>query len=197
MTAPLTGLPTRVRVLGTAGSLREGSYNAALLRAAAELAPPGLEVTIFSRLGELPHYNADLDVGDGPEPVAALRRALRETDALLIVTPEYNFGIPGVLKNAIDWASRPSQTTPLHGMPAGIMGAATGLVGTARAQLALRQAFVFTRTCPLSAPEVLVSKAQEKFDAAGQLHDEATRTIVRDYMERLRRWTLQLKRDVE
>ena len=197
MTAPLTDPSTKVQVLGVAGSLRQGSYNAALLRAAVELAPPGLGVTVFSQLGELPFYNADLDIGDGPEPVAALRRALRETDALLIVTPEYNSGIPGVLKNAIDWASRPSQTTPLHGMPAGIMGAATGLVGTARAQLALRQAFVFTQTCPLSAPEVLVSKAHEKFDAAGRLQDEATRTVVRDYLERLRRWTLQLKHCVE
>jgi chromate reductase len=197
MTATPAGLPTTLRVLGIAGSLRRGSYNAALLRAAAELAPPGLEVIIFPLLGELPLYNGDLDVGDGPEPVAALRRALRETDALLITTPEYNFGIPGVLKNALDWASRPPQTTALHGMPAGIMGAATGLVGTARAQLALRQAFVFTQTHPLSAPEVLVSKAQEKFDEGGQLRDEATRTVVRDYMERLRHWALQLRQRVE
>lgn len=187
-----------VRVLGIAGSLRAGSYNQALLRAAAELAPEGMQVEAFARLREVPPYDADQDPPDAPEqapePVRALRDALRAADALLIVTPEYNYGVPGVLKNALDWASRPPATTPLHDMPAGIMGAATGAVGTARAQLQLRQAFVFTQTYPLAAPEVLVSHAAQKFDAEGRLTDEATRAFVRDHMARLLAWTRRLRR---
>jgi chromate reductase len=122
---------------------------------------------------------------------------LAASDAVLFVTPEYNYGVPGVLKNALDWASRPPTTTPLHGMPAGIMGAATGMIGTARAQLQLRQALVYTHTYPLAAPEVLVARAQDKFDASGKLHDEPTRKFVADYMESLRLWTIRLRRPAE
>jgi chromate reductase len=189
---PVSSRP--LRVLGIAGSLRKGSYNVALLRAAIELAPAGMEVRVYSRIGELPHYNADLESGSCPEPVSALREEFAASDAVLFVTPEYNYGVPGVLKNALDWASRPPTTTPLHGMPVGIMGAATGMVGTARAQLQLRQALVFTRSYPLAAPEVLVSRAQEKFDEKGTLHDETTRKFVAEYMEALRRWTMTLRR---
>jgi chromate reductase, NAD(P)H dehydrogenase (quinone) len=181
-----------VRVLGIAGSLRHGSYNKMLLRAATELAPQGMELTTFERLADIPLYNADLDVGDGPEPVRALRAALAGADALLIATPEYNYGVPGVLKNVIDWASRPPATSPLCGMPAGLMGASAGTSGTMRAQLALRQSFVFTQTYALQAPEVLVARAAEKFDATGRLVDEKTRDVLRTYLAALVAWTRKL-----
>lgn len=184
---------TDVRVLGIAGSLRERSYNRALLRACLELAPSGMRIETFERLRDIPPYDADVQERGDPEPVSALKEAMRGAQALLVVTPEYNFGIPGVLKNAIDWASRPPATTPLKGMPAGIMGASQGVVGTARAQLALRQAFVFTQTYPLAAPEVLVSRAQDKFDAELRLTDETTRDFVRTYLASLLEWTRRLR----
>lgn len=182
-----------VRVLGIAGSLRQGSYNKMLLRAAAELRPPGMELTIFERLADVPPYNGDLDVGEGPEPVRALRQALAGAEALLIATPEYNYSVPGVLKNAIDWASRPPATSPLRGMPAAIMGASGGMSGTMRAQLALRQTFVFTQTYALQGPEVVVSRAAEKFDATGRLVDEKTRDILKQHLAALVAWTRKLR----
>ena len=184
---------TVVRVLGICGSLRSGSFNRMLLKAAQELAPPEMSITTFDRIGEIPHYNFDLDVSPGPEPVAALRQAIRDADALLIATPEYNFSVPGVLKNAIDWASRPAATSSLKGKAASIMGAAGGMVGTARAQLALRQSFVFTQTYPLQAPEILVSKAHEKFNAEGQLIDETTREMLRKHLAALHDWAVRLR----
>ena len=182
-----------VRVLGIAGSLRQGSYNKMLLSAAAGLAPPSMELTTFERLADVPLYNADLDVGEGPEPVRALRQALAAADALLIATPEYNYSIPGVLKNAIDWASRPPATSPLRGMPTAIMGASGGMSGTMRAQLALRQVFVFTQTYALQGPEVLVARAAEKFDATGRLVDEATRDTLQRHLTALVAWTRKLR----
>jgi chromate reductase, NAD(P)H dehydrogenase (quinone) len=147
-----------------------------------------MEISVFDRLGELPHYNADVDAQGTPEPVAALRTAIHEADALLIATPEYNYGIPGVLKNAIDWASRPSATSVLKGKPTGIMGASPGMSGTARAQLQLRQAFVFTQTYVLQGPEVLVRDARSKFDQEGRLTDEGTRDFLRKHLEALVDW---------
>ncbi len=135
-----------IKVFGIAGSLRAGSSNKALLRAAAELAPEGMEIRLFERLAEVPLYNEDVEKAGEPESVAALKGAIREADALLFATPEYNYGVPGVLKNAIDWASRPPRNSVLNGKPAAIMGATPGTSGTARAQLALRQSFVFTQT---------------------------------------------------
>jgi len=181
-----------VRVLGIAGSLRAASFNRALLRAAQELAPGGMEIGIFD-IAPIPLYNADVEAKGDPEPVAALKTAIREADALLIVTPEYNFGVPGVLKNAIDWASRPPAQTPLRGKPAAIMGATPGQGGTIRAQMQLRQAFVFTQTIALLQPEVLVTKAHEKFDKDGRLIDELTRGFVKKQLEALMDWTLRLR----
>src|ERR1043166_7383167 len=112
-----------VRVCGIAGSLRKGSYNRALLRAAVELAPDGLEITVFERLGDVPLYNADVEAEGDPEPVVALKAAIRQADALLIATPEYNYGVPAALKNAVDWASRPPSKSVLDGKPAALMGA--------------------------------------------------------------------------
>jgi chromate reductase len=176
-------------VCGIAGSLRRGSYNQALLRAARELAPDGMEVRIFDRLGELPLFNQDLEAEGDPEPVQALKRAIGEADALLIATPEYNHGVPGVLKNAIDWASRPARASVLAGKPTAVFGASPGATGTARAQSQLRQSFVFTRTPAVLQPEILVFRAHDKFDARGELTDEKTREFVGKLLGELAHWT--------
>ena len=181
-----------MRVCGIAGSLRAASFNRALLRAAIELAPDGMEIVPFTRLGEIPLYDGDVEARGDPEPVAALKAAIREADALLVVTPEYNYGVPGVLKNAIDWASRPPTGSVLNGKPAAIMGATPGRAGTARAQLALRQSFVFTQTRVLPGPEVLVAEATKRFGPDGALTDETTRRFVRDLLERLQAWTARV-----
>ena len=182
----------KLSVLGIAGSLRAGSFNRALLRAGQELAPPGMEITTFD-LAPIPLYNGDVEAEGDPEPVAALKAAIRQADALLIVTPEYNFGVPGVLKNAIDWASRPPRSSALHGKQAAIMGATPGMGGTVRAQMQLRQAFVFTQTCAVLSPEILVARAGEKFDASGRLTDEKTRQFVGQLLQALADWTLRLQ----
>src|SRR5207247_7878138 len=131
-----------------------------LLRAAIELAPAGMEITTFNRLGDIPPYNDDVMAKGDPEPVAAFKTAIREADALLIATPEYNYGVPGPLKNAIDWASRPAASTPLKGKLALIIGASPGPGGTVRAQLALRQSFVFTQTWALPGPEYALARCE-------------------------------------
>lgn len=180
-------------VCGIAGSLREKSYNRALLRAARELAPEGMEVRIFERLAELPLFNQDVEAAGDPEPVQALKRAIAAAGALLIATPEYNHGVPGVLKNALDWASRPPRGSVLAGKPAAIFGASPGVTGTARAQSQLRQAFVFTQTPALLQPEILVYRAHEKFDADGRLTDEKTREFVGRLLRELADWTRRLR----
>ena len=182
----------KLRVLGIAGSLRAGSFNRALLRAAQELAPSGMEITAFD-LAPIPLYNGDVEAQGDPEPVAALKTAIRQADALLIATPEYNFGVPGVLKNAIDWASRPPRASALQGKPVAIMGATPGMGGTGRAQMQLRQAFVFTQSYALLAPEVLVAKAADKFDASGRLTDEPTRKFVGQLLQALAQWAQRFK----
>ncbi|HUF75606.1 MAG TPA: NADPH-dependent FMN reductase [Longimicrobiales bacterium] len=183
----------RLVVCGIAGSLRTGSYNRALLRAAQELAPDDMEIRIFDRVGEIPLYNADVDAEGAPEPVQALKHAIGEANALLIATPEYNHGVPGVLKNAIDWASRPARSSVLGGKPAAILGASPGVTGTARAQSQLRQAFVSTNTPVLLQPEILVYRANEKFDDDGRLTDEKTREFVGKLLVGLADWTRRLE----
>ena len=170
-------------VVGFAGSLRRGSYNRALLRAALELAPPALHIVI-QELDDIPLYNGDIETAGTPQSVAQLRDALRKADGLLIATPEYNYGVPGVLKNAIDWLSRPPRDSALNGKVAAVMGASQGTTGTARGQLQLRQAFVFTNTYALLQPEVLVGLAQEKFGADGRLVHQATRDVLAAFLER-------------
>ncbi|BAH39229.1 MAG TPA: NAD(P)H-dependent oxidoreductase [Gemmatimonas aurantiaca] len=179
-------------VCAIAGSLRQASYNRALLRAAQELAPEGMEIRIFDRVGDLPLFDQDLEAQGDPEPVVAMRRAIAEADALLIATPEYNHGVPGVLKNAIDWASRPPRGAVLAGKPTAILGASPGVTGTARAQSQLRQTFVFTDTPVLPQPEILVYRAHEKFDAEGRLTDERTREFVGKLLVGLASWTRRL-----
>jgi chromate reductase len=181
-----------LKVLGIPGSLRRASYNRALLVAAQELAPPGMRIDIHDLHG-LPLFDEDVEAQGVPDAVAALRGAIAAADALLIATPEYNHGVPGVLKNAIDWASRPPRGSPLAGKPTAILGASPGATGTARAQSQLRQAFVFTRTPAVLQPEILVYRAHEKFDAAGRLTDETTRTFVRKLLDALVDWTARMR----
>jgi chromate reductase len=183
-----------VKVLGFAGSLRRASYNRALLRAAVELAPAGMAIETFE-LQPLPLYDGDLDVAGGPEPVRAFKDAIRGSDALLIACPEYNYGVPGVLKNAIDWASRPAAdgARVLEGKAAAIIGASPGMGGTMRAQLQLRQAFVFTETYPLMQPEFVLPRCQEKFDADGRLTDAASRKRLSEVLVALAAWAERLR----
>jgi chromate reductase len=175
-----------MRLLGIAGSLRERSYNRALLRAAAELAPPGVVLEEHDLRG-LPFYDGDLEAAGDPEPVTELKNAIRRADGLVIATPEYNRGIPGGLKNAIDWASRPALASPLSGKPVAIMGASTGRSGTARAQQQLREALGFPRAVVLEEPEVLVPEAYLHFDENGELVDEETREQIAELLAELTR----------
>ena len=188
-----TESPRPLRVLGFAGSLRAASYNRMLLRAAVELAPEGMEIEVFD-IGGIPLFNEDVEAAGTPPAVEAFRDAIRRADAMLIATPEYNHGVPGVLKNAIDWASRPPRKSPLAGKPAAVFGASPGATGTARAQTQLRASFVFTDTPVLPQPEVLVFRAHEKFDADGRLTDEPTRAFVGRLLVALADWTTRLAR---
>src|ERR671930_1852172 len=128
-----------MRILGLSGSLRRDSHNTSLLRAAAMSLPPGVELDLYDELGELPHYNADLDDDPPVESVARLREAIADADGVLIATPEFNGSIPGVLKNALDWASRPFPESALRGKPAAVIGASTGLFGAVWAQAETRK----------------------------------------------------------
>src|SRR5215212_3108928 len=179
--------PRSIRVLGMSGSLRRASFNTAALRAAAELAPAGMEVETYSGLAAIPPYNDDVRQQGYPPPVADLRARIKAADALLIATPEYNYSVPGVLKNAIDWASRPPDQ-PFDGKPIAIMGASPGQIGTARAQYHLRQMLVFLDAFPLNKPEVLIN-----FDEAGRLTDEPTRAFIGKLLNSLREWTGRLQ----
>jgi chromate reductase, NAD(P)H dehydrogenase (quinone) len=176
-----------VRVLGFAGSLRQGSYNRALLRAAVEQAPEDMAIAIFDLAG-VPLYNGDVEAEGDPEPVTAFKRAIEEADGVLMVTPEYNHGVPGVMKNAVDWASRPPGGAALGGKPVGIIGASPGITGSARGQSQLRQAFEFTNSYCMPQPELLVFRAHEKFDADGRLTDEATRGHLERYLAAFTAW---------
>ncbi len=185
-------MDTPIKILGFAGSLRKASYNRGALRAAQELVPPGATLEI-AEIDQLPLYNQDLEA-DPPRSVTQLRQRVRAADAILFATPEYNYSIPGVLKNAIDWASRPKSENAWHAKPVAIMGAAGSALGTARAQYHLRQTFVFLNMYPLNQPEVMIANAAEKFDQNGTLTDERTRERIRLLLEALVRWTRQLKR---
>ena len=169
-------------VVGFAGSLRRASLNRALLRAAIELAPPSLHI-VAHELDGIPLYNAEIEATGAPPGVAHLRDAILQADGLLIATPEYNHGVPGVLKNTIDWLSRPPRNSVLNGKVAAVMGASPGITGTARAQSQLRQAFVFTNTFVLLQPEVLVGRAHEKLDADGRLAHDATRDVLATFLQ--------------
>lgn len=182
---------TPLTILGISGSLRKGSYNTAALRAAIAVAPEGVSVET-AEVGNLPLYDEDLRKEGYPPEVEALRARIAAADAVLFVTPEYNYSVPGVLKNAIDWASRPP-AQPFDGKPVGIMGASTGALGTARAQYHLRQMLVFLNAFPLNKPEVMIAQAAGKFDEAGNLTDDTTRDFIRQHLVALATWTRRLR----
>lgn len=181
----------KIRILGFAGSLRRGSFNKSLLSAAAELVPDGAELATFDLEG-LPLFNQD-DESKPNAKLAGFKAAIRSADAILIVTPEYNYSMPGVLKNAIDCASRPYGDNAWEGKPAAVMGASIGMLGTARAQYHLRQTCVVVNMFPLNRPEVMVTFAQDKIGKDGRLNDEETRKKIRELLESLVAWTRQLK----
>jgi chromate reductase len=181
-----------IQIVGLAGSLRRASYNRGLIRAAAELAPEGIVVDVLD-LADLPLYNQDVEDAGEPRSVVALKAALDRADAVLVATPEYNHGVPGVLKNAVDWASRPRATSPLRDKPIAVTGASPGREATARAQTQLREAFVFTGACVMPQPELLVGAAASHFDDDGNLTDPVTRAAVVELVEALRVWTLRLR----
>lgn len=172
-----------VQVLGIPGSLREDSYNKALLRAAQEEAQEGIAIDIFE-IDEIPFFNQDVEDQGDPEPVRRLKEAIRQTDAVLIATPEYQHGLPGVLKNTLDWASRPPGDSPMNGKVVGMMGASPGPVGTARAHLQLRQTLIYNQSRMVARPEVLVANAAEKFED-GRLTNDKAREFIRKHLQAL------------
>jgi chromate reductase len=167
-----------LRILGISGSLRADSHNSALLRAAAKFAPEGVSVQLYQGLRDLPPYDQDSDTEHVSAAVAELRRQISEADGVLIATPEYNYGVPGALKNAIDWASRPTPNSSLKGKPVAIMGAAPTNFGGVRAQLSLRQSFLWIDSLVVGKPEVIVFRSHERFDGEGNLVDESTRELI-------------------
>ena len=177
-----------LHLVALSGSLRAGSFNTALLRALPELAPPSLRFTLHTIAG-IPVYNGDDEDAHGlPAAVAALRNAIRHSDGLIIATPEYNNGIPGPLKNALDWCSRPPEPHGLDGIPTAILGASNGIFGTARSQHALRQSLVALNAPTFTIPQMLVGTAQNKIDATGKLTHEATRGFLKNWLPQVERW---------
>jgi len=181
-----------ITILGFAGSLRRNSYNKSLLRAAEELVPEDAVIEIFDLEG-IPPFNQDSET-KMPEKVKEFKARIKAADAILIATPEYNYSIPGVLKNAIDWASRPYGDNSFHDKPVAVMSASIGMLGGARAQYHLRQTFVFLNMHPINAPEVTVNFADEKIDEDGRVTDGETREKIRQLLESLVAWTKRLRK---
>ncbi len=178
-------VPDPIRVLAISGSLRRSSYNTAALRAAAQVAPGDMQIEIITLHG-IPNFDADLEAGEAPLPeVERLRTAIAEADALLIATPEYNWSIPGALKNALDWASRGGGSSPLRGKPAAILGAGERF-GTLRSQTHLREILRHNRVRVVDHPEVMIDQAGSRFDAAGNLTDERFRDQLGRLLQALR-----------
>jgi chromate reductase len=180
---------TEVRILGISGSLRKGSYNTALLYAAKKMMPDNSELEIFDLSG-IPEYNQDTE-SNPPEKVVKLKRKIKEADALLISTPEYNYSIPGVLKNAIDWSSRPDN--PFDEKPAAIMSASIGAMGGSRAQYHLRQIFIFLNVYAVVKPEVIVTFASEKISENGELKDTEVQKRIGSLLNKLIEFSIKLK----
>lgn len=178
-------------ILGVAGSLRRASYNRAALRAAQSLTPEGARLEI-SDIDGVPLFNQDQE-REPPAAVVELKRRVRAADAILFATPEYNHSFPGVLKNIIDWASRPFGDSAWAGKPVAVIGCSSGVAGTARAQAHLRQVFVTLDMPALNQPQVLIANAAQKFDAEGNLTDEATKALIRQLLQNLAAWTRRLR----
>jgi chromate reductase, NAD(P)H dehydrogenase (quinone) len=183
-------------VVAFAGSLRRGSFNRALLDAAKELAPDGMSIELIE-IGALPFYNADVEAEGDPPSVVTFKALVREADGVLIATPEYNDGIPAVLTNAIDWGSRLPGRAPLAGKPVALVGASPSQVGTARAQLHLRQLLGHVHARTLPPPELLVAVAHQRFDADHRLTHEDTRRVLAALLERFGRWIAREQAAVE
>jgi len=179
-------------VLGISGSLRKASYNTAALRTAQALAPAGMTIEIFD-LAPLPLYNEDVKAIGFPPVVQELRAKIKAADALLFACPEYNYSMSGVLKNAIDWASRPPDQ-PFDDKPVAMLGASPSALGTGRAQYHLRQSCVFLNMHVLNKPEAMIAAAHTKFDDKGTLTDEPTRGFIRDLLTNLAAWTRRIQR---
>lgn len=180
-----------LKILGISGSLRKGSFNSGALRAAVELCPDGAEIEICE-IGNLPLFDQDFEA-ELPDAVRKFKEKVAAADAVLFSTPEYNYSVPGVLKNAIDCGSRPYGQSAWEGKPAAIMGASPGAIGTARAQYDLRKMMVFLNMFPINKPEVMIGNCGSKFDEQGNLTHEATRDIIRQMLESLVAWTKKLK----
>jgi chromate reductase, NAD(P)H dehydrogenase (quinone) len=178
-------------ILGICGSLRKGSYNRMLLNAAKGLSPGGVTLDEV-KIDELPLFNADLE-SNLPQSVKYLKAKIKAADAILFISPEYNYSIPGVLKNAIDWASRPYPDNSWAGKPVAIMGVSGGMLGTARMQYHLRQVFVFLDMHPVNKPEVMVGMAAQKFDKDGKLTDETARKLTAQLLENLVTWAKKIR----
>jgi chromate reductase len=185
-------LKQQVNILGFAGSLRQGSYNKALLRAATELVPQDANLEIFDLEG-IPPFNQDLEKSMPPK-VKEFKAKIKSADAILMVTPEHNYSIPGVLKNAIDWASRPYGDNSFTGKPVAVMSASTGMLGGARAQYHLRQVLVFLDMYPINKPEVFLTFANQKFDDKGRLTDEKAKELIKELLTALVTWTRKLQK---
>lgn len=180
-----------VNVLAFAGSLRQKSYNRALLEVARPLLPAGMAMQVFD-LAPIPVFNDDVYQAGAPAPVVAFREAIAKADALLIACPEYNYSVTGVLKNALDWASRPPNP-PVMGKPVAIMGAAGGILGTGRAQYHLRQIGVFFDWKIVNKPEVFIAQAHTKFDESGNLKDDTAKAVIGTLLKNLYDWTVKLR----
>jgi chromate reductase, NAD(P)H dehydrogenase (quinone) len=181
-----------LKILGIPGSLRQASFNRYALVAAQSLLPSGVSLDIFS-LDGIPAYNQDLDK-QPPARVVELKARIRAADAILFATPEYNYSVPGVLKNAIDWASRPYGDSAWQGKPVAVMSASVGAFGGARAQYHLRQSFVFLNMYPVNQPEVVIPAAAQRFNERGDLTDEVARDLIRKLLAELVAWTTKLRR---
>ena len=175
-----------ITVLAMSGSMRRASHNTALLRTAQRNGPPGLSIDLYTGLADIPPYNQDHDGDHPPEPVADLRAAIAAADGLLIASPEYNHSVPGVLKNALDWASRPNPGSCLVGKPIAVMGASPGNFGTVLGQQALRQVLAATRSHVLVEPQLLIFGSLRRFDEAGNLTDATTLALLDDLLVRFR-----------
>ncbi|MDO8635625.1 MAG: NAD(P)H-dependent oxidoreductase [Dehalococcoidia bacterium] len=185
----------KITIIGFAGSLRKDSYNKSLLKASGGLMPGNSELETFDLEG-IPPFNQDME-NSMPEKVKEFKRKIKAADAILIVTPEHNYSVPGVLKNAIDWASRPYGDNAFDGKPAAIMSASPGILGGARGQYQLRQIMVFLNMFPLNKPELFVNFTHQKFDEKGNLTDEKTKEYIKGMLEALVTWTKKLKADTK
>ena len=185
-----------LRVLAISGSLRKASTNAGLLRAGQEVAPAGMEISVFN-IADLPFYDSDIEAKGDPAPVAALKAVIRDADGVIFARPEYNWGTSGALKNAVDWPSRDRKQGSLMGKPATVIGAG-GRAGTARAQMQLQESLAETGSLVMVKPGVLVQAfAPPRFDSQGNLIDRETRDILRAHLEKFAEWTLRLARPDE